>query len=56
MITSSNGIPSGPHFNLNIHGKKASYVCEDVPGGGSVFVLELPVARPGVVRPKFDSR
>jgi hypothetical protein len=36
----SNGFPSGPHFNLNIHGKKPDYICDTEPGGGSVFVPE----------------
>jgi hypothetical protein len=36
----SNGFPSGPHFNLNIHGKKDGYNCDPSPGGGSVFVPE----------------
>ena len=38
-----NGFPSGPHYNLNIHGKKAEYTCPELkyymeitacPGGG----------------------
>jgi len=36
----SNGFPSGPHFNLNIHGKKDDYHCDGTSGGGSVFVPE----------------
>lgn len=36
----SNGFPSGEHFNLNIHGKKDTFVCNSTPGGGSVFVPE----------------
>ncbi len=40
VIEKSNGFPSGPHFNLNIHGKKADYHCDPTPGGGSVFVCE----------------
>jgi len=35
-----NGFPAGPHFNLNIHGKKVGFACNDTPGGGSVFVDE----------------
>jgi hypothetical protein len=43
-----NGFPSGDHYNLNIHGKKASYSCSeqeyDIYGepvyGNSVFVPE----------------
>jgi len=38
VIAMSNGFPSGPHFNLNIHGKKEGYICEPTEGGGSVFV------------------
>ncbi len=40
VVEWSNGFPSGPHFNLNIHGKKPDYTCDSEPGGGSVFVLE----------------
>ncbi len=40
VIERSNGFPSGPHFNLNIHGKKLDYNCSPTPGGGSVFVCE----------------
>lgn len=40
VIAKSNGFPSGPHFNLNIHGKKDSFTCDSTPGGGSVFVDE----------------
>lgn len=36
----SNGFPSGAHFNLNIHGKRDSFVCDPTPGGGSIFVRE----------------
>lgn len=36
----SNGFPSGEHYNLNIHGKKAGFSCDGSPGGGSVFVPE----------------
>lgn len=38
VINKSNGFPSGPHFNLNIHGKKDGYICNSTAGGGSVFV------------------
>lgn len=37
----SNGFPSGAHFNLNIHGKKMDYACNETSGGGSVFVPEF---------------
>ncbi len=40
VIAKSNGFPSGEHFNLNIHGKKADYVGNPTPGGSSVFILE----------------
>lgn len=40
VIAMSNGFPSGEHFNLNIHGKKADYVGDPTPGGNSVFILE----------------
>jgi len=40
VIAKSNGFPSGEHFNLNIHGKKADYVGDPTPGGNSVFILE----------------
>jgi len=40
LIPRPNGFPAGPHFNLNIHGKKAGYNCNETPGGGSVFVDE----------------
>lgn len=36
----SNGFPSGEHFNLNIHGKKAGFSCDGSGGGGSLFVPE----------------
>ena len=40
VIALSNGFPSGAHFNLNIHGKRASFVGDSTPGGNSVFILE----------------
>lgn len=40
VVLWSNGFPSGPHFNLNIHGKKDDYNCDSSAGGGSVFVPE----------------
>lgn len=39
VIELSNGYPSGPHHNLNIHGK-TDYLCDGTTGGGSVFVSE----------------
>lgn len=40
VIPMSNGFPSGPHFNLNVHGKDPAVFVPDlsVTGGGSVFV------------------
>lgn len=41
VIAKSNGYPSGPHFNLNIHGKDAGiYTCDPTSGGNSVFISE----------------
>lgn len=40
VVMWSNGFPSGEHFNLNIHGKKADFNCETSSGGASVFVPE----------------
>jgi len=40
VIELSNGFPSGEHFNLNIHGKKAEFVCDATPGGNSIFIDE----------------
>jgi len=37
----SNGFISGPHYNLNIHGKKENFTCSDTnfdDGGKSVFI------------------
>jgi len=52
VISWSNGFPSGPHSNINIHGKKLSFSCDnDGKGkgadfGGSVFVpLDTQAAR-----------
>lgn len=39
VVAMSNGFPSGPHFNLNIHGK-ANFNCPQGPYGGSVFIPE----------------
>ena len=38
VIYYSNGFPSGPHFNLNIHGKKIDYICDPTSGGNSIFI------------------
>ena len=40
IIAKSNGFPSGEHFNLNLHGKKADYEGDPFPCGNSVFILE----------------
>ena len=40
VVMWSNGFPSGPHYTLNIHGKKDDYNCDPTSGGGSVFVPE----------------
>ncbi|UCC59969.1 MAG: hypothetical protein JSV02_09590 [Dehalococcoidia bacterium] len=39
VIEKSNGYPSGKHFNLNIQGKNADYVCDPSAGGNVVKVL-----------------
>jgi len=42
-----NGYPSGPHFNLNIHGKNESFYCNPadwIEGGNSVFIDEYGTA------------
>ena len=38
VIHYSNGFPSGPHFNLNIHGKKIDYICDPTAEGNSIFI------------------
>jgi hypothetical protein len=38
VIERSNGFPSGEHFNLNIHGMSDNFVCDETPGGNSIFV------------------
>ena len=39
VIGFSNGYPSGPHYNLNIHGK-SDFTCDASEGGNSVFISE----------------
>jgi hypothetical protein len=39
VIEISNGYPSGPHDNLNIHGK-SDFTCDSAEGGKSVFIDE----------------
>ena len=46
VIAKSNGFPSGEHYNLNIHGKKADYAGDQTPGGNSVFILEYSLSDP----------
>lgn len=55
IIQWSNGFPSGPHFNLNIHGKKADYLCDPAAGGGSVFVPEYGTDEIDLVQNKKSS-
>lgn len=44
VVALSNGYPSGPHFNLNIHGKKPEFACPEPDPedgyGASVFIPE----------------
>lgn len=37
VIEMSNGYPSGPHFNLNIHETSS---CQTTEGGNSIFISE----------------
>jgi hypothetical protein len=55
LMPRPNGFPAGPHFNLNIHGKKAEFVCEPTSGGGSVFVPEYGPAKIEYVSNKKSS-
>lgn len=44
VISTSNGFPSGPHHNLNVHGKNPETgYCEEVVGGNSIKIAENPV-------------
>ena len=41
VIDMSNGYPSGPHFNLNIHGRNPdTFYCENILGGNSINICE----------------
>ena len=40
VIALSNGFPSGPHFNLNVHGKKIDWNGDCLPGGKSINIPE----------------
>ena len=55
VIDWSNGFPSGPHFNLNIHGKNPDYICNSEPGGGSVFVPEYGYSEIQIIQNKKSS-
>ena len=55
VVMWSNGFPSGPHFNLNIHGKKDGYSCDSTSGGGSVFVPEYGESEIDIVQNKRSS-
>ena len=33
FLLHGNGYPSGPHFNLNVHGKGETFTCETVEEG-----------------------
>ena len=55
VVMWSNGFPSGPHFNLNIHGKKDDYNCDPAGGGGSVFVPEYGDSEIDIVQNKRSS-
>lgn len=55
VIGWSNGFPSGEHYNLNIHGKKDGYQCNETPGGNSVFVPEYGDAEIQLVQNRKSS-
>jgi hypothetical protein len=55
VVQWSNGFPSGPHFNLNIHGKNPDYMCDSEPGGGSVFVPEYGYSEIQMIQNKKSS-
>lgn len=55
VVEWSNGFPSGPHYNLNIHGKKADYTCDSEPGGGSIFVPEYGTSEIQYIQNKKSS-
>lgn len=63
VVELSNGYPSGPHFNLNVHGKKPDFTCPTSdPGdgyGSSIFIPEYnapgdPAELEYVASKKFD--
>lgn len=55
VVMWSNGFPSGPHFNMNIHGKKDGFNCDGSAGGGSVFVPEYGDSQIDMVQNKKSS-
>lgn len=55
VVEWSNGFPSGPHFNLNIHGKNPDYACDSETGGGSVFVPEYGDSEIQIIQNKKSS-
>jgi hypothetical protein len=55
VVEWSNGFPSGPHFNLNIHGKNEDYFCDPASGGGSVFVPEYGDSEIQIIQNKKSS-
>lgn len=55
VVEWSNGFPSGPHYNLNIHGKKADFNCDSEPGGGSIFVPEYGTSEIQYIQNKKSS-
>lgn len=55
VVEWSNGFPSGPHYNLNIHGKKDGFTCDSEPGGGSVFVPEYGTSQIQMIQNKKSS-
>jgi hypothetical protein len=41
VMVMSNGYPSGPHYNLNIHGKDTeTFSCDITDPGSSAFISE----------------
>ena len=52
VVEWSNGFPSGPHYNLNIHGKNADFTCDSEPGGGSIFVPEYGTSEIQIIQNK----
>ncbi len=56
VIARSNGFPSGPHFNLNLHGKKDVFACDpSATGGSSVFISEYGASTIEFVSNKLSS-